>query len=293
MSIRKVEPIAGAMWVVNGIKLWWRDLRGLGLLGLLLGVIGIVPQMVIGAGAGVAAVVQLFGLLVSALMVLALFYAAREVDQGRSATPAQLAHVLQSGKVGQHLAGVLLPQLLAVAVVMLLLGWIIGFEEFERLAQSLQTLQQTIQTDPNAVTPEALMGLPIGRLILWLGLALGVVVAIGLLTFTLLPDMLFGDADFGTALQRSVRVCLANLPAMIVFTFAMLFLSACILGGMGPISLVLMAVLGPVGASLAINALIVAVLIPISINAMYLGWKQLFGAEDGNHVSPPADRVAM
>ncbi len=289
MSIRKVAPIAGAMWVMNGVKLWWHDLRGLGFFGALLGVLGILPNLVAGAGAGATAVFQLVSLLASALVVLALFYAAREVDEGRSATPAQLARTLQDGRAGRLLAGVLLPQLLAVAVSMLLLGWVIGFDEFERLMTSLQELQ----TNPNAITPEMLATLPIGRFMLWLGMALGVVVLIGLLTFTLLPDMIFGDTGFGSALRRSVQACLANLPAMAMFTIAMAVLGMGLLALMGPLSLILLPVLGQLGAGLAINALFVSILIPISTNALYLGWKEMLGADESVAATPPTDRVAM
>lgn len=289
MSIRKVPPIAGAMWVMNGVKLWWRDLRGLGLFGALLGVLGILPNLVAGAGSGATAVFQLISLLASALVVLALFYAAREVDEGRSATPAQLARTLQDGRTGRLLAGVLLPQMLAVAVCMLLLGWIIGFEEFERLVTSLQALQ----TDAKAMTPEALVGLPIGRFLLWMAVALCVVVVIGLLTFTLLPDMIFGDSSFGSALRRSVQACFANLPAMAMFTIAMTVLGMGLLALMGPLSLILMPILGQLGAGLAINALFVSILIPISTNALYLGWKEMLGADGDAGAAPPTDRVAM
>lgn len=288
MSIRKVPPIAGALWVMNGVKLWWRDLRGLGFFGALLGVLGILPNLVAGAGAGAVAVIQLASLLASALVVLALFYAARDVDEGRSATPAQLARTLQDGRTGRLLAGVLLPQLIAVAVCMLLLGWIIGFEEFERMMTSLQQLQTTT----NAITPEMLAALPIGRFMLWVALALGVVVVIGLLTFTLLPDMIFGDTGFGSALSRSVQACFANLPAMAMFTIAMTVLGTGLLAMMGPLSLILIPILGQLGAGLAINALFVAILIPISTNALYFGWKAMLGA-DGDAVAAPVDHVVL
>jgi hypothetical protein len=288
MSIRKVAPIAGAMWVLNGVKLWWRDLRGLGFFGALLGVLGILPNLVAGAGAGAVAVIQLVSLLASALVVLALFYAAREVDEGRSATPAQLARTLQDGRTGRLLAGVLLPQLIAVAVCMLLLGWIIGFDEFERMMASLQELQTTT----NAITPEMLAALPIGRFMLWVAVALGVVVVIGLLTFTLLPDMIFGDTGFGSALGRSVQACLANLPAMAMFTIAMTVLGMGLLALMGPLSLILIPVLGQLGAGLAINALFVSILIPISTNALYLGWKEMLGADE-SAAAAPMDHVVL
>jgi hypothetical protein len=292
MSIRKVAPIAGAMWVMNGVKLWWRDLRGLGFFGALLGVLGILPNLLAGAGgaasAGIVGVIQFVSLIASALVVLALFYAAREVDEGRSATPAQLARTLQDSRTGRLLAGVLLPQLIAMVLCMLLLGWIIGFEEFERLVKSLQDLQ----TNAKAMTPEALATLPIGRFMLWLVLALGVVVLIGLLTFTMLPDMIFGDTGFGSALRRSVQACLANLPAMAMFTIAMTVLGTGLLALMGSLSLILIPILGQLGAGLAINALFVSILIPISTNALYLGWKEMLGAGE-SVISPPTDRVAM
>ncbi len=288
MSIRTVEPLAGAMWVVNGVKLWWRDLRGLGFLGLLLGLVGISPNLAAVAAPQLAMPVQLLSLLGSALIVVALFYAAREVDEGRSATPAQLQRALQTGNTGKLVAGVLLPQLAVLMICGMLLVWIVGLEDLEKLA----ALMQDMQAGKPMPQPAALAALPIGRFMLWFAAAGIVLVIIGMLTFTLLPDMIFGGTPFFSALRRSVGVCLNNLPAMIVFALTMLFLCACMLGLMGPISLFLLAVLGPVGASLAINVLFVAVLVPISTNALYLGWKQLLGTQSDS-VAPPTDRVAM
>ncbi|MCC7247908.1 MAG: hypothetical protein IT473_04715 [Lysobacter sp.] len=292
MSIRKVEPFAGAAWVIDGVKLWWRDPRGFGLYGLWLGVLGILPSLMAGAGTQIAALVQFIALIASALVVLALFYVAREVDEGRGAGPGQLFRALQGGNAGRLLIGVLGPQLLALLVVGMLLGWLVGFEEAERFATTMQELQAG---GAEAVTPEALSGLPLGGIVLFVGAALATVIAIGLLTFTLLPDMIFGDVGLLAALGRSVRTCLRNLPAMLLFAITMCIVGAIAMVVVGVFGMLLVPLLGQAGAGLALNAIFVAVIAPISTNAIYLGWKQLLGPDQNANAAstPPTDRVAM
>jgi hypothetical protein len=290
MTHRTVEPIAGAMWVLNGIKLWWRDPRGLGFFGLLLGVLGILPNLAGILAPSLMMAMQMVSLLASALVVMALFYAAREVDEGRSATPAQLARTLQAGKTGRLLAGVLLPQLAVLVLCTLLLVWMVGVEELQTLGQ----LMQDLQAGKPMPAPEALAALPFGRFLLWIIAALGVLIAVGLLTFTLLPDMLFGDVGLLRALQRSVRTCLSNLPAMVVFAIAMTLFGASLIVILPPLGIVLMPLFGQFGAGLMLNAVFIAILMPIVTNALYLGWKQLLGPHDGGDaVAAPSDRVAM
>ena len=73
---------------------------------------------------------------------------------GRSAGPAQLLRVLQDGKTGRLLIGVLGPQLLALILVGALLGWIVGAEEFERFAKTMQELQTRMAEQSQGLTPE-------------------------------------------------------------------------------------------------------------------------------------------
>ncbi len=292
MSIRTVEPFAGAAWVIDGVKLWWRNPRGFAFYGLWLGVLGILPSLMAGVGMQIAALVQLVALIASALVVLAMFYVAREVDEGRGASPAQLFRALQNGKAGRLLIGVLGPQLLALVAVGMLLSWLVGFEEAERFAKALQEIQAG---GAEAITPDALSTLPLGAIALWVGAAIAVVIAIGLLTFTMVPDMIFGDVGLPAALGRSVRACLRNLPAMLLFTIAMSVVGALAMVITGAFGMLLVPLLGQAAAGLFLNAIFVALLAPISTNAIYLGWKQLFGPDgDANATStPPTDRVAM
>lgn len=291
MSIRTVEPFAGATWVIDGVKLWRRDPRAFGFYGLWLGVLGILPSVVAGAGMQIAALVQFVSLIASSLVVLALFYVAREVDEGRGAGPGQLFRALQGGKAGRLLIGVLGPQLLALMAIGLLLSWLVGFEEAERFANTIQELQAG---GAGAITPDALAGLPLGGILLWIAAAVAVVIAIGLLTFTLLPDMIFRDVGLLAALGRSVRACLRNLPAMLLFAIAMCVVGVVAMMTVGVVGILLVPLLGQALAGLALNAIFVALLAPISTNAIYLGWKQLLGPDDNaNAAPPPTDRVAM
>jgi hypothetical protein len=290
MSIRKVEPFAGAMWVIDGIKLWWRDVRGFLLYGALLGALSMLPHLLAGMGMPVAGVVQFLALLASALVVMALFYAAREADEGRGAGPMQLARILQDGKTGRLLIGVLGPQLLAMLLVGGLLGWIVGVEEFEKFLKTIQTLQTR---GPGEIAPDAMAGLPLGAIALWFIVAIAAVIAIGLLTFTLLPDMIFGDLSFVDALKRSVRACLSNLPAMLFFTIAIAAVGAVAIAVAFVLTGVLIALLGQSIGILALDAIFVALLVPISSNAIYVGWKRLLGPSNDAPASTPKDRVAM
>jgi hypothetical protein len=290
MSSRNVGPVAGAMWVIDGIKLWWRDARGFLLYGAWLGLLGMLPRLLSGMGMQVTVIVQFLTLLASALVVLALFYAARETDEGRGAGPAQLMRILQDGKTGRLLIGVLGPQLLAAVLVFALLGWIVGVEEFENFMKAMQRLQAN---GPGAIAPEALAGLPLGAVMLWFVVAIAAVIAIGLLTFTLLPDMIFGDVSLFDALKRSVRACLQNLPAMLMFTLAIAAVGAVSMALAFVFGGVLILLFGQIAGALGLEAIFVALLVPISTNAIYLGWKRLLGPNNDTPAPMPKDRVAM
>lgn len=294
MSPRNVDAIAGIAWVVNGIKLWWRDLRGLGALGLMLGFVGIVPNLAAALAPPLAFLAQMLSLLVSVAVIVALFYGAREVEAGRSATPAHLLRSLQPGpKTARMVAGVLLPQLAMLVLCGMLLVWIVGVEEMEKLVKLMQDMQAGKPMPP----PQALADLAIAQFMLWLAAAVAVILIVGLLTFTLLPDMLFGDVGLFRALQRSVGACLANLPAMAMFAIGITLLGASLLAFLSPIGFMMMPIFGQFGAGVLLNMLFVGVLTPIATNALYLGWKQLLGPQSGNGETatppPPSDRVAM
>ncbi|MGH8075431.1 MAG: BPSS1780 family membrane protein, partial [Lysobacter sp.] len=118
-DIRKVPFGAGAEWLLGGIALLRKAPLALGLLGLIWG----------GLSALATASGQLWLSLLLALAGPLLFggilYAAREVDHGRSATPAHLIQGMRDGKLPRLLA-MLLPQVAALLLMGLLMVVIVG-----------------------------------------------------------------------------------------------------------------------------------------------------------------------
>lgn len=211
MDIHKVPATAGADWLLSAFKLLRKSPFGLGLLGLIYGVISLVVTLLARAMPSLLGPLQLLLMIAGPLLMAGMVFAAREVDEGRSAAPAHLLRGIQEGKAGR-LLGTLLPQIAALLICAALLVLMIGIDEL----QALSELMLKLQTQPNP-DPAMFENLPIGRMFLWLVLVLVIGVLSWFFTFTALPDMMLADAPLMAAMRRSFRACLGNLPAMILF----------------------------------------------------------------------------
>jgi len=272
-DVRKVRPSAGAEWLLGGFALLRRSPFGLGVLGALFGLVAVVLGMVAMSSPGLVLLQQLVMMLLGPLLVAGMVWAAREVDQGRTANPGHLLRGVQDGKT-TRLWATLLPQLAAGAIAVLLLFVVVGTGDLQKLVTAVEQAQG--QTDPD---PALIAGLPVGKLMLWLVVAVLVGIVAGFFTFTAIPDMMFRDARAFDAMKRSFRACVANLPALVVFFVLLLIAAIAITLVVQLIGFVVRLVAGDTAMLFVSQVLMMAVLMPVVTGAMYHAWKQMVTGE--------------
>ncbi|MGQ4582033.1 BPSS1780 family membrane protein [Lysobacter sp. F60174L2] len=262
-DIRKVPFGAGAEWLLGGIALLRKAPLALGLLGLIWG----------GLSALATASGQLWLSLLLALAGPLLFggivYAAREVDQGRSATPAHLIQGVRDGKLPRLLA-MLLPQVAALLLMGLLMVVIVGPDELQHLNQALLQMQ----TNPD---PALVESLPAGRLMLWLLAVVVVGVVTGFFTFVAIPEVMFTDRGAFAAMALSFRACLRNVGALLVMIVLLLIATFALSLALQLLGALLAFAIGAQASMFVVQLLLMAMLLPVMAGAVYLAWRQLVG----------------
>ncbi|KAB8315347.1 hypothetical protein SD81_032565 [Tolypothrix campylonemoides VB511288] len=283
-DIRHVPATAAADWLLGGVRLLRRSPTGLGGLGAILGALGLVAAVAAqrGGDATLALAAQLAFLLIGPLLLAGMIHAAREVDEGRGATPAHLLAGLREGKA-LRLIGTLLPQVAAFALCAFALIALLGPEGTQQVIDASRKLQA--QAAPN---PADFRDLPVLRLALWFLLLGGAMFAVWLLTFLAIPDMILGDRGLVAGLRNSARAALRNPMALLLFTVLMLIVLFALVIAVNLVGLLLQTLLGDLIALAAVQIAMNAVLMPIVTGAMYLAWKQILGGDAAG--APPAVR---
>lgn len=284
-DVRKVRPSAGAEWLLGGFALLRRSPFGLGVLGALFGLVAVVLGMAAMNSPGLVLLQQLVMMLLGPLLVAGMVWAAREVDQGRSANPGHLLRGIQDGKT-TRLWATLLPQLAAGAIAVLLLFVVVGAADLQKLVTAVEQTQG--QADPD---PSLIAGLPVGKLMLWLVVAVTVGIVAGFFTFTAIPDMMFRNARAFDAMKRSFRACVGSLPALVVFFVLLLIAAIAITLVVQLIGFVVRLVAGDTAMLFVSQVLMMAVLMPVVTGAMYHAWKQMVAGEGDVPGTARADAV--
>lgn len=282
-QLRKLPASAGAEWVLGGFGLLKRSPLGLGALGALW---GLLASLVVALGLAVpslAAVLQLLVAVAGPLLFAGLVWAVREVDQGRAPQPLHLLAGVREQRVPQLLA-TLLPQLVAGLVLGIGLLVLVGSQQLQHMAQvseQFNTMAQAGQ-QPSPEQVQALVaGLPSGRILLWLLLVLVAAVAVALTVFVSVPRILFDRRDGIPAMGDSLRACLHNLPAVLLF-FAMVLVSFfATYFIVFVIAALVQLLLGVAVAMLVGQLLMMAVMMPMLAGATYTAWMQVFGQPAG------------
>lgn len=272
-DVRKVRPSAGAEWLMGGFGLLRRSPFGLGALGALFGLIAVILGQVAMAAPALMLIQQLVMMLLGPLLVAGMIWAAREVDQGRSANPGHLLRGVQEGKTGR-LWATLLPQIAAGVVAVLLLFVVVGPTQLQALVAAVEQAQGQTRPDPSLFAD-----FPMGRLFLWLLVALAVGIVAGFFTFTAIPDMMFRDAGAMAAMRRSFRACLANLPAVVLFFVLLIIAAVAITIAVQIVGFIVRLVAGDTAMLFVVQILMMAVLMPVVTGAMYFAWKQMVAGE--------------
>ena len=285
-TINKVPASAGAEWLLGAFALLRKAPLALGSLGLIWGLLSMLAVQVMALNASVGMLLQLAVAIVAPLLFAGLLWAVSEVDQGRPALPAHLFRSLRSEHSASLLA-TLLPQLAAAALLGFLLFAMIGADGFQQLREVMTKLQETAAAGGQP-DPDLMLSLPVGRLFLWMLLLFAGVIVVSLVTFVAVPDIVFGGSDAFTAMRNSLRACLHNLLAMLVF-YALLFIAFLMMSfGIQLLSMMVQLVAGPTAGLWVSNLLLMAVLMPVMAGAVFCAWRQMLGggAETATPTAP-------
>lgn len=279
---RKVKASAGAEWLLGGFGLLRKAPVPLALLGLIFGIVSLLPALLSQAVGALGLVGQVVVMAISPVLLGGLMYATREVDQGRTAAPGHLLQGFQSGKAFSLMAQ-LVPQLAALVVLMVLLVVFIGTSGLEAFAAVMNQAQQQGQVDPQLAG-----ALPMGGLGLWMLSALLVGLAVFVFTFLFTPQVMLRDVAPFEAMRRSLRACLRNIPALLVFVVLLVLVVALVMLAVNILALIVSIVAGAMAGQVVSQLLMMAVLMPVYSGAVYVAWQQLLADPAVAVEAPPA-----
>ncbi|CBA14620.1 hypothetical protein XACN24_00380 [Xanthomonas albilineans] len=282
IEIRKLPASAGAHWLLSGMSLLRRAPWALGRLGAIWGLALVIAVFMGVLNPTLGMLAQLLLGLAGPLLFGGLVWAAREVDQGRRAQPAHLLQGLHAGRAPNLLVA-LLPQLVVVLALGILALVVVGPSGWEQMATVMNKLnelsQSNAQPDP-AQVEQLVETLPAMRILVWLLLVAVGFVMVMLTLFLFAPQVMFDGRNGLTAMRHSLRACLHNVPAMLVFcvlafiaTFALYFVLALVM-------LLLQVIVGAMVATLVTQVLLMALVMPALAGMVYTAWKQMFGHPD-------------
>jgi hypothetical protein len=268
-DVARVPASAGAEWLLGGFRLLRQAPLGLAALGAIYGLVALLVPLSMSVSTTLFMLLELILVLLGPILTGGMVYAAMTVDRGGRPLPAHLLQGLREGK-GARLLATLVPQLLAVLLCALLLVLLIGPQALAQMAQTVETLQHQAHPDPALVS-----GLPIGRLLLWMLLALVIGVVTSFFTLLAVPEIMLTDSPAIDAMRRSFHACVRNVPALIVFlVLAMIAIFAIYLAVI-VVAVLLRLVAGDWAMQAATQVLATAVLMPVLTGAMYTAWQQL------------------
>lgn len=269
-NVNKVKASAGAEWLLGGFGLLKKEPLALGLVGLVFAIVSVLP-MVFAAVPVLSVLAQLALVALTPIMFGGLVYAAREVDQGRAAHPGQLLQAFREGRA-LALVAQLVPQLLTGLLAIVLLVVIVGPVALQQMMEAVEQAQGQANPDPALFE-----GFPFGALALWFLVALLVSVAAYTFTFLFPAQVMLGGTAPFEAMKRSFRACMANIGAYLVFIVMVVIVTVAIFIGAQIVALVLGIFAGERAAAIASQLLMMAVLMPVLMGAVYHAWRQLLG----------------
>lgn len=271
MDARKLPFSAGAEWLLGGFGLLRRSPLGLGLLGAIFGALSAVAALAGSGSPALAAPLNLLVLLLGPILMGGMAWAAAQVDAGRKATPDQLLQGFRDGKALRLLA-LLLPQVALLVVAVVLLFVMVGTEQITALAAAVESAQGQTQPDPKLFE-----GIAMGRIALWTLLLLALGVIASFFTFTAFADVMVGNRGAMDAMRRSLRACLRNVGALLLFFVLVIVAAVGISIAVQILAMIVRLIAGDAAMQMVMSVLLMAVLLPVVTGAMYLAWKQMLG----------------
>jgi hypothetical protein len=291
MMINKVPASAGAEWLLGGFALLRKAPLALGMLAVLWGLASLVVMLVATAVPVLMYGLQFLLILAGPLFFAGMILATREVDQGRPALPAHLLQPVREGHTRRLLA-TLLPQAIAALVLGGLLFVVVGTEQLKHLSEVMAQMQ-AIAESGGKPDPSLLDGLPVGRLLLWVLLVLVSFVAVKWMTFIAAPQILFSGNDALSSMRNSLRACLHNWTAMLVFYLLAGIAIFAISAGLLLVASLLQLLIGATLAVLLWQLMLMAVLMPVLAGAAYYAWRQMMGASERSASPQPPTHIEV
>jgi hypothetical protein len=274
MEIRKVPASAGAEWLLGAFGLLKKSPFGFGMLAVIYAVLSMGMAVFAGSIPSLAGPLQLVSMLLGALIVALMIYAAQEVDEGRSATLIALLGSLRGSNGGRMLKA-LVPQVIFALMLIAMVYLIIGTDNINKAMALIADIQAKAQAGTQ-IDPQTLAQGPIARVAIGSIVIMVISVIAVIFTMTLLPDMLLAGHSLGRALRRSVAAGARNLTAMLVYLILGFVLLMTISIGVGLVLGVLQLIFGE-AATIAGNVLLYGVFINMFAGTMYFAWKQMLG----------------
>ncbi|MDB6164116.1 MAG: hypothetical protein JWL98_1548 [Xanthomonadaceae bacterium] len=268
-DVLKVPASAGAEWLLGGFRLLRKAPAGLAAFGAIYGAIALLVPLSMQVSTTLFLLLELLLVIAGPILTGGMIHAAQSVDRGGRALPAHLLQGVREGKTARLLA-TLIPQLLAVLLCALLLILMIGSESLAQIGQAFATMQNQAQPDP-----ALLSGLPVGRLALWMLLALCIGVVTSFMTLLAVPEIMLTDSHAWDAMRRSFHACVRNVPALVVFIVLTIIAVLAIYIAVMIVAVALRLVAGEWAMQVASQLLATAVLMPVLTGAMYMAWKQM------------------
>lgn len=284
MEIRKLSASAGAEWLLGGLGLLRKAPLSLSLLGAIYGVLTLLVGLVAQRDMTQFLLLELAMVLLGPILLGGMIYAAREVDHDRAAQPLHLVQGLRDGHWPRLLA-TLLPQVVAMLLVVLLLAVLIGPHSLTQMAEAVEKAQGQAKPDPALFA-----AIPFGRIFLWLLLSLAIGILAGFFTFVGVPEIALTTSGAWDAMLRSFRACLRNVLALIVFLVLTVIAVIAFYFVLLLVGLLVRVAAGDMAMQVVVQVVLMAVMMPVMTGAMYFAWKQMLGPADGT-VAAPADQI--
>lgn len=282
-DIRKVPASAGAEWLLGGFGLLRKAPLGLGLLGVLYGLLALLVAASVRLGTGAFMLLELAMVLAGPLLMGGIAWAVRDVDQGGRAEPSDLLQGFRGGRAGRLLL-TLLPNIGAVLVCLVLLYAMIGGEA---LTQVVTALERASAAGGNP-DPDVFTGFPFDRFALWLLLSLVIGITAGFFTFVAIPEIMFTGHSAFTAMGRSFRACVRNLPAFLVMLVLLVIAVIAVYIAVMIVGAIVNLVAGQNAMQVVVQLLSTAILMPVAMGTVYTAWKQMLPAGDAPVDTPVA-----
>lgn len=286
-KINKVPASAGAQWLLDGLATLRQAPLQLGVLGALWALLSLLAAQMMALATVPGLFLQLLLGLASPVLFAGVLGAVRKAGTAQPVRPGDLFGGFRSGHV-PSLVATLLPQVLLALFAGLLLMALLGSEGVQQLQTVIAHLEQQAASG-NQPDPEMIARLPAARLLLWLLLLIAGGLVASLLVFVAVPDVTFAGRRGGQAMLNSLRACLHNLPAVVLFYLLLFIVLVPLLVVVQLLGLAVSMVAGQMIGVLLTNMLLMGAMLPLIAGCVASAWRQMLGQADeqASAVPPP------